>query len=186
MSDEADEVVSSLRDPMRFPREYAERMSKLIAEFSHFSPMLNSGSDSPWTFQEREELSNRWWALESALSKLRVEVEFIGLSRSAVGLIAEAGAAMRELAPHSLSQSDLEVGVRTVKGFLEDARTELLVARTSPDALRSLTITVDAGSAPPEEIAEILSDLSILYRRMGGSGINYKSQYVHVLASLDT
>lgn len=35
-----------------------------------------------------------------------------------------------------------------------------------------LLIEVNSGDATPEEIAEILSDISILYRRMGGSGLN--------------
>lgn len=37
---------------------------------------------------------------------------------------------------------------------------------------KKLLIEVNAGSATPEEIADILSDISILYRKMGGSGIN--------------
>lgn len=49
---------------------------------------------------------------------------------------------------------------------------------------RSVLVTVDAGSASREEIADILSDLSILYRRMGGSGITFTPQNVHSLAPI--
>jgi hypothetical protein len=45
-----------------------------------------------------------------------------------------------------------------------------------------LSVTVDTGSASAEEIADILSDLSVLYRRMGGSGIDFTPQGVHILA----
>lgn len=53
------------------------------------------------------------------------------------------------------------------------------------DATSNLVLTLDPGSAPPDAIAEILADLSILYRRMGGSGINFTPQAVHVLAPAD-
>lgn len=49
-----------------------------------------------------------------------------------------------------------------------------------------LAVFIDPGTAPPEEIAEILSALSILYRRMGGSGINFTPQDVHFLAAVQS
>lgn len=43
------------------------------------------------------------------------------------------------------------------------------------------TYTVDPGTAPPEDIADVLSDLSILYRKMGGSGINFSLKGIHIV-----
>ena len=34
-------------------------------------------------------------------------------------------------------------------------------------------IEIYLGTAPPEEISDLLSNISILYRNMGGSGINF-------------
>lgn len=50
------------------------------------------------------------------------------------------------------------------------------------DGMPGILVTVDPGAAPAEAIADLLSDLSILYRRMGGSGINFTPQVTHVLA----
>jgi ATP-dependent Clp protease ATP-binding subunit ClpA len=36
-----------------------------------------------------------------------------------------------------------------------------------------LTLIIDHGSAPSEVIADILSDISLLYRKAGGAGINF-------------
>lgn len=46
----------------------------------------------------------------------------------------------------------------------------------------NLLITVDCGDAAPEEIAELLADLSLLYRRVGGSGIDFSLSELHLLA----
>jgi hypothetical protein len=46
----------------------------------------------------------------------------------------------------------------------------------------ALLVLVEPGSAPPGDIADILSDLSILYRKLGGTGINFAFQEVHVVA----
>ena len=48
---------------------------------------------------------------------------------------------------------------------------------TSPVPLR---LMVDPGTAPPEVIADILSDMSILYRKSGGTGIEFRLQDVLV------
>lgn len=45
-----------------------------------------------------------------------------------------------------------------------------------------LRLFVDPGQAPDEVIAEILSDLSLLYRLKGGSGITFELENVHLLA----
>jgi hypothetical protein len=44
-----------------------------------------------------------------------------------------------------------------------------------------LRVIVDPGAASAKEIADVLSDLSILYRRIGGSGINFTPDDAHVL-----
>lgn len=49
----------------------------------------------------------------------------------------------------------------------------------SPE-LEGLFLVVDRGSAPPEVIAEILCDLSLLYRKVGGSGITFSFDEAHV------
>lgn len=46
----------------------------------------------------------------------------------------------------------------------------------------ALLVLVDPGEAPPEVIADVLSDLSILYRKLGGSGINFALHEVHLVA----
>lgn len=47
-------------------------------------------------------------------------------------------------------------------------------------APEGLSLVVDRGSAPPEVIAEILCDLSLLYRKVGGSGITFSFDEVHM------
>ena len=37
-----------------------------------------------------------------------------------------------------------------------------------------LRLSIDAGKAPPEEIAELLAELSRIYRKVGGSGITFR------------
>jgi transcriptional regulator with XRE-family HTH domain len=51
---------------------------------------------------------------------------------------------------------------------------------SSDDRLRFI---LDQGSAPNETIADILSDLSILYRMKGGSGINFEPSGIILTAS---
>jgi hypothetical protein len=53
---------------------------------------------------------------------------------------------------------------------------ELLPARAglSPE----LTIYIDPGSAPPEAVGELLSEISRLYRMIGGSGITFTNSGV--------
>jgi uncharacterized protein YneF (UPF0154 family) len=42
----------------------------------------------------------------------------------------------------------------------------------------SLEIYIDPGTAPKEEIASILADLSHLFRKIGGGGIEFKLDHV--------
>ena len=44
-----------------------------------------------------------------------------------------------------------------------------------------LSVVVDPGTAPPEEIADVLARLSLLYRKLGGSGITFSMRETHVL-----
>ena len=41
-----------------------------------------------------------------------------------------------------------------------------------------IKLLIDNADAPPDEIADFLSELSILYRMMGGSGINFELEDV--------
>jgi len=45
-----------------------------------------------------------------------------------------------------------------------------------------ITIAIDPGSASQELVADILSDISILYRLSGGSGINFSLLEIHTMA----
>lgn len=47
--------------------------------------------------------------------------------------------------------------------------------------LATLFLTIDKGSTPDEEIAELLSEISVLYRIMSGSGINFEIQGIDTL-----
>jgi hypothetical protein len=62
----------------------------------------------------------------------------------------------------------------------DEAGEEVMV--TPLDVLPALTLWVDPGSAPSAAIADVLSDLSILYRRMGGAGINFIPYGINVLS----
>jgi len=44
-----------------------------------------------------------------------------------------------------------------------------------------LQITVSPGTATPEQIGELLAEISILYRMMGGSGLNFSKENIDVL-----
>lgn len=50
---------------------------------------------------------------------------------------------------------------------------------TSP-TLPELPLLVDPGTAPPEVIAELLADISLIYRRLGGSGIAFRFEQIFV------
>jgi hypothetical protein len=52
---------------------------------------------------------------------------------------------------------------------------------TKQPEILSVELLVDPGSAPPEVIADILSDLSMLYRKTGGSGITFTPDSITVL-----
>ncbi|HEX6040049.1 hypothetical protein [Longimicrobium sp.] len=80
-------------------------------------------------------------------------------------------------------ESALKMAKRTLQSLSKWA--DERAARSEAVSVDRLVLTVDPGSAPPEEIADILSDLSILYRRMGGSGINFTPQDVHIFAAVD-
>ena len=41
-----------------------------------------------------------------------------------------------------------------------------------------LEVIIDKGTAPESDVADLLSNLSILYRMMGGSGINFENKGV--------
>lgn len=54
----------------------------------------------------------------------------------------------------------------------------------SPDLAKDapvLSICVDPGSAPAEDVAELLADLSLLYRKMGGAGIIFSPEGTHFM-----
>jgi len=48
--------------------------------------------------------------------------------------------------------------------------------------INQIGISIDQGSASDDKIAELLADISILYRMMGGSGINFEPSGVHHIA----
>ena len=48
--------------------------------------------------------------------------------------------------------------------------------------LHPLKLIIDQGTAPDEVVADILSDISILYRLQGGSGINFELEGVISMA----
>lgn len=54
----------------------------------------------------------------------------------------------------------------------------LLVRDGDDEPIEPLVLLVDTGTAPPEFIADILSDLSLLYRASGGSGITFRFEEV--------
>ena len=56
--------------------------------------------------------------------------------------------------------------------FLQGSFIETSLSNVQAEPAK-LHIDIDPGTAPPEEIADILSDLSILYRLYGGSGITF-------------
>lgn len=43
-----------------------------------------------------------------------------------------------------------------------------------------ITINVKKGDASPEVIADLLSEISILYRKTGGSGINFSLENIRI------
>ncbi|MEM9340923.1 MAG: hypothetical protein AAGA66_19465, partial [Bacteroidota bacterium] len=45
----------------------------------------------------------------------------------------------------------------------------------------SLNLTIDYGSAPPEVVADILADISLLYQLEGGSGLEFSFDGVYQL-----
>ena len=49
--------------------------------------------------------------------------------------------------------------------------------------LPTLTVEVALGTSPMEVVSDLLSDISILYRKMGGSGINFTPEGAIILSS---
>ncbi|MCB0771262.1 MAG: hypothetical protein KDC00_12760 [Flavobacteriales bacterium] len=54
-------------------------------------------------------------------------------------------------------------------------------SRSHIQALSTLDVFIDPGTAPPEKIAELLSSLSDIYRAYCGDGINFTLDDVRVL-----
>lgn len=48
----------------------------------------------------------------------------------------------------------------------------------------TLTINIIIGTSPQEEVSDLLSDISILYRKMGGSGINFTPEGTIILSPI--
>jgi hypothetical protein len=63
-----------------------------------------------------------------------------------------------------------EKGVTAIADSIEAFAQEPAMALQHMDPLR---LVIDPGTAPPEFIADILSDISLLYRLSGGSGIKF-------------
>ncbi len=49
-----------------------------------------------------------------------------------------------------------------------------------PDPNSQLNVFVEKGNASKKEIADIISDISVLYRKIGGSGINFSFEGIHI------
>ena len=60
----------------------------------------------------------------------------------------------------------------TAEALTSDAPREIRIAAEAPQP--RLELLVDAGSAPPREIARLLEAVSSLYRIVGGSGVTFR------------
>jgi hypothetical protein len=79
---------------------------------------------------------------------------------------------------------DDELFDRLFEVLTEDETTQVVneTRRKSKDSagLSELKIAIDPGTTPNDEIASVLSDISKIYRKMGGSGIAFKLDYVTI------
>lgn len=87
------------------------------------------------------------------------------------------------LHPSPAALMDIQESLATLR-VAESMLAAAVLERSSP-LLTPLSVTVDPGSASPAEVADILSDLSILYRRMRGSGIDFSPQGVEIFAEAE-
>jgi hypothetical protein len=69
--------------------------------------------------------------------------------------------------------------------FIETGyKAEQLIDRTQGGTLKPLTVLVNPGTASPEQVAELLTELSLLYRMLGGSGISFEMTDTRALAGV--
>jgi hypothetical protein len=92
------------------------------------------------------------------------------------------GTRLRWMQPFRFTGTQVEWGKPLDDGWRDPGEEEMILdaafTRTRSKNL-VLSVVVDPGEAPPEAIAEVLSEISLLYRRMGGSGINFSLAGVH-------
>jgi hypothetical protein len=104
----------------------------------------------------------------SALFEIRSSKEGIVLANSSAGSDGTPTLIKNELtAKFDLSHAES----RFLTGAYENLRER---DHTSNGRFKPLTLLVKPGEASPEELAELLAEISKLYRMMGGSGITYK------------
>ncbi len=70
-------------------------------------------------------------------------------------------------------------GMETIELIADDL--EIAIEFYDPDPNSQLNVYIETGRASKEEIAEIIADISILYRKLGGTGINFSFEGIHIL-----
>lgn len=78
------------------------------------------------------------------------------------------------------------------KSLLDIPASERRITKLDPELpdpileeLADLELVIDAGTASDQQIADVLSDLSLLYRAVGGSGINFTLSGVYELSEIE-
>lgn len=147
------------------------RLSNALAEAAE---ELSSAARGYLSSEDVESVVQRW---RHALPDVVMEAGRY-LSASTAEAISDAMEHLRValVGEHWLSQAHSSLNIAHVR--VEEALRKTNVMTPPP----SILVEVDVGSASPQEIADILSDLSILYRRMGGNGIDFSPQGVYVVA----
>ncbi len=102
----------------------------------------------------------------------------------AVSEMLELAVQSKELRAELLKSRDYDVVLAKEPVHYSADQTPILVGAVAPESadplvVEPLRLAVDAGSAPPEVVADILSDISLLYRLSGGSGVTFESD-IHV------
>ncbi len=144
---------------------------------------------------------HEWYAYKSSVAALNVRLKDVGLphfSKISGDLIGAGNEALYAfgVATGAIPIEEDPERFRTDVYRAVDKAAELYVEKTggtgadTPDQPASpwspenteenLLLSVDPGTASPEEIAELLADLSRIYRKVGGSGITFRFEDVTV------
>jgi hypothetical protein len=152
-------------------RKLSRRVENLESDFKSIKLILNEIKHAYHDFHKisrnkREKINDI--ALVATLDRLECEIELLKKTIDATEKQESIKTTLKELGTSFPTRRPMDV---------------MFCVDPGPNSfpVLPLKITIDKGDTPDDDVAELLSDLSILYRMMGGSGITFETTEVEIL-----